>query len=67
MLPVYLHQHRSKLAQQAGRGGLVVDKRAAAAVRLNHASDDERLAGLGVQAALGERDAGRVVRGADRS
>ena len=46
MLTVDLDQRRPDLAQQRRRHRLVVDISAAAAVRLDGAADEERLAGL---------------------
>ena len=57
MLAVNLDEQRAELAQQAGRDRLVVDEGAAAAVGLDDAADDERLARLAVQPVLGEQRA----------
>ncbi len=50
VLAVNLDQMPRHLPQQRGGGGLVVDEAAAAAIRLDQAAHDQRLAGLDLQA-----------------
>jgi hypothetical protein len=54
MLAVDLDEQRAELADQGDRHGLVVDQRAAAAVRLDDPAEDERLSRLALEAAFGE-------------
>ena len=61
MLAVDLDQHGAELAQQAGRDRLVVDEGAAAAVGLDDAADDQRLARLVRQPVLVEQGQRRMV------
>ena len=57
MLTVNLDQQAANLAQQRGRAGLIVEEGAAAAVRLHHAADDERLARFQHHARVGGKGA----------
>ena len=63
MLAVDLDQPPAQFAQKSGRGGLVVDEGAAAAVGLDDAADHQRLAGLGLEAVLGDQREGGMIAG----
>ena len=54
VLAVDLDQQPAQLAQQRNRGRLVVDRRAAAAIRADDALDDHRFAGLDGNVIVGE-------------
>ena len=63
VLAVNLDQKRAKLALEAGGDRLIVDEGAAAAVGLDDAADDQRLARLPGEAVLVEQGEGRVAGG----
>jgi hypothetical protein len=52
VLTVDFDQHRCHFAQQRGANGLVVDEATAAAVGLDDAADEQRLAGLDLDAII---------------
>jgi hypothetical protein len=62
VLAVDLDQMRAEFAQQRGRGGGAVDEGTAAAIRLDDAAHDQRLARLDVEAVVGEQRRDRSVR-----
>ena len=67
MLAVDFDEGRAKLAQQPGRDRLIVDEGAAAAVGLDDAADDERLAGLARQPVFVEQGQSGMIGRRSRS
>ena len=63
MLAVNLDEMRCEFAQKPGRRRLIVDERAAAAVRFDDATDEQRLAGLELEAVLRHQIGDRAVLG----
>ena len=61
MLAVHLDQMLREIAEQSGGSGLVVDEAAAAAVRLDDAAHDQRLAGVDVEAVVVQQRGDRAI------